>query len=90
MRGRPATSPPARSASCSTTLAERRADWFSIADRDFVAASEKAFQDDVTAKKTEAEQRQRERDEAQARQIEDANKLALAARNVAASEQRAS
>ena len=57
-------------------LAKRRADWLSKADRDFVAASEKAFQDDVTAKKVEAEQRQHERDAEQARKLADARTIA--------------
>ena len=53
-------------------LAKRREDWFSKADRDFVAASERAFQDDVAARTAEAEQRKRERDADQARQLADA------------------
>ncbi len=67
-------------------LRERRGDWLSDADRDFVAVSERAYQDDLDA----AEARQREREEEQARQIETAKKLATAASDLAASEQRTS
>jgi hypothetical protein len=57
-------------------LAKPRAEWLSLTERDFVAASEKAFQDDIAAKQVDADQRQRERDAEQARKLADARTIA--------------
>jgi hypothetical protein len=52
--------------------------------------SERAYQDTLDAKRSDAEAHQREREEEQARQTEDAKRLAAAASDLAASEQRTS
>ena len=56
-------------------LKERHGDWLSKADRDFVAASERAYQDDLNAKRADAEARQREKDAEQARKLADARTI---------------
>jgi hypothetical protein len=57
-------------------LAERRGDWFSQREKSFVTTSEKAFQNEIAAKKAAVDQHQRERDAEQARKLADAHTIA--------------
>jgi monovalent cation:H+ antiporter-2, CPA2 family len=61
-------------------LAERRSDWLSIKEKDYVHASEEAYRTEQEAKRAEAEAHQRQRDLDQTRQLAAATRLAAVER----------